>query len=182
MVQIILEGTDGVGKTTLANELTKVFNFKIVHFPLKGDPKKYNVNSRDEFILTMIDEMKDYYNLDRIIFDRWSISTIIYQKVTREEPFYYKLLSLLRDDVLYVCVEDRRIESFNYCTKFEMIMKDKGIDPTHYLIINYKDSPNLTIKRIINQLTKIEEGEKETVFEEVTKDKIFNFFEKLYKK
>jgi len=176
MKQIILEGTDGVGKSTLANELTKIFTFKIIHFPLKGNPKNYNVSSRDEFVLTMIDEMKNYYNHDRIIFDRWSISTIIYQKVTKEEPFYYKLLSLLRQDSLYVCVEDLRIESFNYCTKFEVIMKDKGIDSTHYLIVNYKDNPDLVIKRIINQLTKIDEEEEKTVLEEVTKDKVFNFF------
>jgi len=182
MKQIILEGYDGVGKSTLALELIKILNFKIVHFPLKGDPKKYNVISRDEFILTMINEMKDYYNLDRIIFDRWSISTIIYQKVTRDEPFYYKLLSLLRNDVLYVCVEDLRIESFNYCTKFEMIMKDKGINSTNYLIVNYKASPNLIIKRITNQLTKIEE--EKIITKEETKDKleVSNFFEKRYKK
>jgi len=182
MKQIILEGFDKVGKSTLANELSKLLNFKVIHFPLKGDPKNYKASSRDEFILTMINEMKEYYNHNNVIFDRWCISTIIYQKVTREELYYYKLLRLLREDALYVCVEDLRLESFNYCTKFEIIMKGGDIKPTHYLIVNFKDNPNLAIRRIIDQLLKIEE--EETITEEENKGKIdvFNFFERMFKK
>lgn len=71
-MRIILEGVDGMGKTTLANHLCQKFGFGYYHppRPLKKDFKNYFIYSFDEY--------KAVLQLNHVILDRSFISEYAY--------------------------------------------------------------------------------------------------------
>lgn len=110
---IVLEGCDRVGKTTLANELSRNFNAEIHHFSKpKGDPyKEYG------FFINGLDPEKNY------VLDRFHVGELVYGEIYRGKP------ALSIDQLIYL---DMRLRSFNtvliHCDSDVETVKSKFIE------------------------------------------------------
>lgn len=80
-MKIIIEGCDGVGKTTLANKLAKVFNASVEH---------------DKHPETYSNYMNRLQKPGNVIFDRFMIGQFVYNS-SEERPMSYRELSDLID-------------------------------------------------------------------------------------
>lgn len=97
-MKIIIEGCDGVGKTTVCEKLAKLYNFDVVHFTGE-DPKDYSF----------------YYQTlrkENVIYDRHCICELVYPNVYQREPMmnFAKVKGVLQkvDDlhVFILCAPD----------------------------------------------------------------------------
>lgn len=77
----IIEGGDGTGKTTLANELHRVTKGTHIHTNLHRNPKAYNENIMKAAI-TISDLGDD------VIIDRWCVVEYVYGKAFRNGQSY----------------------------------------------------------------------------------------------
>lgn len=107
----VLEGPDGTGKSTLANELKNATNGNVIHatFNKDWDIKKYHIE-----ILESANKLRQYGS---VILDRWAISEHIYGPIFRGEE-QYDVMNLvdkrereLNDAVWIYCRNDNAVEN-----------------------------------------------------------------------
>lgn len=102
---IVLEGCDGVGKTTIARNLAKLLNARIIHCTAKT-PNNY------KFFKSIIDASK----YENIIADRFCYGQFVYQEA-HERPLTHAELTQLELDmieagakVIHVCAPVEEVE------------------------------------------------------------------------
>jgi thymidylate kinase len=78
----IIEGADGTGKTTLANEIYKVTKGHILHSTYN---KEFNIEKYHEQIIDSAISLAKY---QPVIIDRWAVSELVYGNVFRDGPSY----------------------------------------------------------------------------------------------
>jgi len=81
---IIVEGVDGVGKTTVAKELAKELNYGYIKnpFPSRDYYNNYNTSLFEFSYLLMILKTG---KLDNIVLDRWYSSELVYSYLYKRE-------------------------------------------------------------------------------------------------
>lgn len=107
----ILEGSDGVGKSVLANEIAKQRKASVVHsyFDLSWDIKQHH--------LDMLRAARIISKWKPVVLDRWAHSELIYGEIFRGKPGY-NILKLvddlkeeLRNAIWIYCRNDRAVEN-----------------------------------------------------------------------
>ena len=73
---IIIEGPDGSGKTTLANQLSKQTGYKIIH---RTQPK-----TEEDKAIMMVEYLDAIWSKENMIFDRCWYSEMVYGPVMRD--------------------------------------------------------------------------------------------------
>jgi len=121
----ILEGPDGAGKTTLANEIAEQKKASVVHsyFDPVWDIKAHH---KDMFrAATIINKWKD------VVLDRWAPSEFVYGQVFRGKPgydvldFLWMMQPELEDVTWIYCRNDNAVENhFKNMEKREEMFND----------------------------------------------------------
>lgn len=117
-MRIILDGPDGVGKTTLAKKIQKRFNItSYIHLTYK-DPEDFN------FYKTMLSKTD-------VIFDRSFLSERIYAKIFKREPQltleeFSKLTRVVEDEdiIVIICLAEK--ENVRYHSDEHEIIIENG--------------------------------------------------------
>lgn len=78
----ILEGPDGVGKSTLAHKIAKITKGHILHCSYK---KSWDIEEYHEDILEAAILLDEYQS---VVIDRWAVSEHVYGTVFRGQPIY----------------------------------------------------------------------------------------------
>lgn len=81
-MRILLEGPDGVGKTTLANILKEMFQSEYIHFEYESDDLKYKAQVENTF--------QYLQQKDNIIIDRFIPSEMIYGEIFRGNSRFWE--------------------------------------------------------------------------------------------
>ncbi len=107
----ILEGPDGTGKTTLANEIAETKKTSVIHsyFDTKWDIKQHHID--------MWKAAKMVSKWRPVVLDRWAISELVYGEVFRKKPGYDVLAFLWEmgydfEDVIWIyCRNDNAVDN-----------------------------------------------------------------------
>lgn len=146
MAIIVLEGCDGVGKTTIANILKTYLNLPVVHF---DNPKDYEGGFR------LMQEMIGFQNRN-CIFDRGHLSEAVYAPLKRGYyPSYIRAgEQMLGSDYHLYLIDD---EPENILKRFDHIFLDDA--EIAKVVEEYRwqfDMSLVRFKYIINRGTPIE--------------------------
>lgn len=155
-MKIIIEGPDGVGKTTLVKKLEKEYNLASMHL---------TKNDRTDFAF-----YSHLLNMDNIIFDRHFISEVIYPKVfnrkyqldrekirelfaqAKTSNFLIFILIDSPERILARLTDDEHpevVEKTKFiATSYELIAT---MFPQCYVIDLSKEDPYETVQRIVQQ-------------------------------
>lgn len=111
MVNLVIEGCDCVGKTTLINSIVKNCdrNFKLFHF--QRPPENMAVSQVREFQKQMFFVHANYLIHDNdVIFDRYHIGELVYGKLYREYDIDYidDLEKLIKEHCILICMSCNR--------------------------------------------------------------------------
>ena len=102
---IVLEGVDGVGKSTIARKLARILNARIIHCT-KDTPNDYRYFHR------ILDAATD----ENVIADRFCYGQFVYQtpeerKLSKEDLYHLETAMLARGaKVIYVTAQEKTIE------------------------------------------------------------------------
>lgn len=107
----VLEGPDGVGKTTLANEIAAQKKASVVHsyFDKSWDIKQHHID--------MLKASKIISKWKPVVLDRWAPSEFVYGTVFRGKPgydvmgFLWEIEDELKDIVWIYCRNDNAVEN-----------------------------------------------------------------------
>lgn len=108
---ILIEGPDGVGKTTLAQTLSQAYNIPIIHLTYYKDKDKHE----DQFkkVLELINNSINDYNARGFIIDRYILSSMVYSEVFQNEPSSLNLIDSYLDsleffdEIIIACPMDK---------------------------------------------------------------------------
>lgn len=138
----ILEGPDGVGKTTLANEILKRTKGHLLHATFDDN---WNIKEYHRELIRIAKQLSKYQD---VVLDRWAISELVYGNVFRSGPSYnvndFIFEEIYPGEVVWIyCRNDNAVENHlkNQRTRKEMFESmeqvveeyDKVIKETHYL-------------------------------------------------
>lgn len=95
----ILEGPDGVGKTTLARAIQDKTKGHLIHcsYDKSWDMEEYHTD--------IIDSAHDLSIYQDVILDRWAVSEYVYGTVFRKGPSYdtsYLIEQSIKDDMVWI--------------------------------------------------------------------------------
>lgn len=131
----ILEGPDGAGKTTLANEIAEQRKASVVHsyFDPSWDIKEHH---KDMFkAAQIINVWRD------VVLDRWAPSELIYGDVFRGKPGYdvlgylWEMESELQDVTWIYCRNDNAVE--NHLKNMEK--RDEMFDDMSEIVTRFEE-------------------------------------------
>lgn len=120
---IIIEGIDGVGKTTLVEYLCKEKDFIKFHF----DYDVNNMNLKEKYL-----KILDLDNLDKLVLDRSFISEMVYGPVVRDK------CKLTIEEYIYLLNEYKKIGAqIIYLVAPKQVLLDRRkIDDRDYSMID----------------------------------------------
>lgn len=102
---IVLEGVDGVGKSTIARKLARILNARIIHCT-KDTPNDYRY----------FHHILDAATSENVIADRFCYGQFVYQaqedrKLSKEDLYHLEIAMLARGaKVIYVTAQEKTIE------------------------------------------------------------------------
>lgn len=95
-MKFVIEGADKVGKTTICSKLIEVFKDRLKYKKFPSNSIRRRILDKDlsntNKIDLLLDEMEEFLegsnNDEHYIIDRWWISTLIYQGISKEDKDY----------------------------------------------------------------------------------------------
>lgn len=156
----IVEGPDGVGKSTLANEIAQQTGASILHcsYDKEWDMQKYQMEMFK--IAKQLNKYKD------VVIDRWAPSEFVYGNVFREGPSYDVmgyLWELDDSNIKWIyCRNDNAVENHlkhkeNRIEMFEDMSKvveefHKFVEDTNFLNWKVYDFDKVNRKKFVKEL------------------------------